>query len=190
MDVLLASSGLGITAPLWILAGAAVRLTSRGPILYAARRVGLHGKVFSMYKFRTMRLDTGGNASTITAAGDPRITHVGRVLRATKIDELPQLINVLRGEMSLVGPRPEAPEFVSLADPRQREILSVRPGITGPSQLAHRHEEQELDYSRVEEQYRTEILPRKVESDLRYVRNRSLWRDLRLIMTTVRRLFS
>jgi lipopolysaccharide/colanic/teichoic acid biosynthesis glycosyltransferase len=189
-DVVLAMITLAITIPIWAGAAIAVRLSSPGPILYGGRRVGTYGKPFVMYKFRTMRVGCNETPALITAAGDARVTRVGRILRRSKIDELPQLVNVLRGEMSIVGPRPELPEFVSLDNPKQKEVLSVRPGITGPTQIAYRHEERRLDLARVEEQYRHELLPEKIESDLQYVRSRSLRQDLRLIMMTVRSLFS
>jgi lipopolysaccharide/colanic/teichoic acid biosynthesis glycosyltransferase len=131
-----------------------------------------------------MRADAETRGLKVTAFGDPRVTPIGRVLRATKLDELPQLVNVLRGEMSLVGPRPEAPEYVDLYDERQREVLSVRPGITGPTQIRFRDEESLLQGPDVEAAYLA-LLPQKLEIDLDYVHNRSLVQDLTLLLATV-----
>jgi lipopolysaccharide/colanic/teichoic acid biosynthesis glycosyltransferase len=184
LDVLVASSVLVVAAPLWGVIAVVVRYTSPGPILYAGRRVGLNGRPFAMYKFRTMRVGADRSGPGITGSRDPRVTPVGRLLRATKLDELPQLVNVVQGDMSLVGPRPEAPEYVALYDDRQRRVLTVRPGITGPTQLLYRHEERLLQAADVDHQYRTELLPKKLESDLRYVADRTLWGDIRLIVAT------
>lgn len=191
LDLVVGAALTLLTAPLWIGIALAIRFTSPGPILYAGRRIGRDGKPFSIYKFRTMRADADRVGPGITAADDPRITRVGRLLRTSKLDELPQLINVLRGEMSLVGPRPEAPEYVQLYDDRQRAVLSMRPGITGPTQLAYRHEERMLlqlaQGGDVERQYREVLMPRKLESDLEYVRSSSILADVRYIAATVRR---
>jgi lipopolysaccharide/colanic/teichoic acid biosynthesis glycosyltransferase len=183
-DVTLAAMALALTAPLWLAVGAVIRLTSPGPVLYAGRRVGKGGAVFQMYKFRSMRTGADRLGPAVTGAGDPRVTSIGRLLRRTKIDELPQLLNVLRGEMSLVGPRPEAPQYVARYDERQRQVLSVRPGITGPTQLRYRHEEQLLPQADLERVYCTEIMPRKLEMDLEYVRTHTLWTDLRVLCAT------
>jgi lipopolysaccharide/colanic/teichoic acid biosynthesis glycosyltransferase len=188
MDVLLSLWSIGVTSPLWLLCSGAVRLSSPGPILYRDLRVGRAGRTFRMYKFRTMRWAAESMGVPITGAGDERVTQVGRVLRTTKLDELPQLLNVLRGDMSLVGPRAEAPEYVNLADERHRLVLSVRPGITGPTQLRYRHEEKLLVGVDVDTQYRSEILPLKLESDLTYVATPSLWRDALILSATARRL--
>jgi lipopolysaccharide/colanic/teichoic acid biosynthesis glycosyltransferase len=188
LDVALAALGIALSAPLWAGITVAVRLSSDGPILYAGPRIGKNGVLFSMYKFRTMWRNADRLGPAVTAADDPRITSIGRWLRATKVDELPQLLNVLRGEMSLVGPRPEAPEYVAHYDDRQRRVLSVRPGITGPTQLAYRHEEQLLRHSGVVDVYLRELMPRKLEMDLLYVERRNLWLDVRLLVSTLCRL--
>ena len=177
-----------VTAPLGLLVAAAIRFTSPGPVVYAGRRMGKDGKPFLMYKFRSMQVSGDGRGPGITAADDPRITRVGRILRAAKIDELPQLVNVVRGEMSLVGPRPEAPEYVALYDQRQREVLQVRPGMTGPTQLLYRHEELLLHHDTVHQQYQAELMPRKLESDLQYVYDHPFWHDVVLLLRTVGRL--
>lgn len=189
VDILLAGSGLILTVPLSLAIALAVRLTSQGPVLYAGTRVGKYGRPFLMYKFRTMRSGAELVGPAITAARDPRVTQVGRLLRLSKLDELPQLINVVRGDMSLVGPRPEAPQYVALYDERQRQVLTVRPGITGPTQLRFRFEETLLPVGNADRYYRTELLPRKLESDLEYVRTRTFWHDVQLLAETVIRLF-
>ncbi len=186
-DLVLATGLLWVTAPFWGIIALAIRLTSAGPVLYAGRRVGMGGNEFLMYKFRTMHRDADRVGPAVTAAGDPRITSVGRLLRLSKLDELPQLLNVLRGEMSLVGPRPEVPEYVALYDDRQRQVLSVRPGITGPTQILFRHEEQLLQHGDIDRQYR-ELFPRKLESDLRYAAHHSPVGDAVILMQTVRSL--
>jgi lipopolysaccharide/colanic/teichoic acid biosynthesis glycosyltransferase len=187
-DLLVSILLLIVTAPLGLLVGVAIRFTSPGPVVYAGRRVGKDGKPFLMYKFRSMRVSGDGTGPGITAANDPRITRLGHVLRATKIDEWPQLVNVVRGEMSLVGPRPEAPEYVALYDQRQREVLRIRPGVTGPTQLLYRREEMLLQHDTVLQQYGAEIMPRKLEMDLLYVDYHPFWQDVVLLLRTAGRL--
>ncbi len=162
----------------------AVRLDSPGPILYRAVRVGRHGHPFTMLKFRTMRVSAEG--PPITAAGDDRVTRVGARLRRHRLDEFPQLWNVIVGTMAPVGPRPEDPRYVDLDDPIQMIVLSVLPGITGPSQLAFRGEAELLARGDLDEIYRTEILPAKLEIDRRYVDERSFLGDLRYVAATLR----
>ncbi len=190
MDVVIAAALLVALMPVGIAIAVLVRLSSPGPVLYAGRRVGKDGEVFQMYKFRSMRNGADREGTAVTGAGDPRVTTVGRFLRATKLDELPQLLNVLRGEMSLVGPRPEAPRYVSLYDERQRGVLAVRPGVTGPTQLQYRHEERLLAADDVEELYCDRVLPRKLEMDLIYVETRSLRNDVQCLLATAGKLFA
>ncbi len=182
-DVVCALLGLLLLAPLAALAALAVAAESRGGVLHAARRVGRGGVPFTMWKLRTMRQGAGG---PLTAGGDARITRVGAALRRLRLDEWPQLWNVLRGEMSLVGPRPEDPSLVDLRDRRWTRVLSVRPGITGPTQLAWAAREPGLlrGADRVAT-YRREILPAKLASDVRYVEGRSIRGDLRLLAATL-----
>jgi lipopolysaccharide/colanic/teichoic acid biosynthesis glycosyltransferase len=170
--------------PLFLLVAAMVLVLDGRPVLYRAERVGRHGRTFRLLKFRTMRPDAAGAA--VTGASDPRITPVGRVLRRTKLDELPQLLNVLRGDMDLVGPRPEDPRFVALYSPAEREVLSVRPGITSPAAVRYRHEESLLAGAAgaCDEVYVAEIMRPKLELDLEYVRNRSLSLDLAVLVHT------
>jgi lipopolysaccharide/colanic/teichoic acid biosynthesis glycosyltransferase len=137
-----------------------------------------------MYKFRSMRRDAAAQGPAITGARDPRVTRAGRVLRSTRIDELPQLWNVLRGDMSLVGPRPEDPAFAALYTPQQRAVLTLRPGITGPAQVVFADEARLLRPGHVHEDYVTRVLPAKLAIDLDYVAAPSLRRDLRVLWAT------
>jgi lipopolysaccharide/colanic/teichoic acid biosynthesis glycosyltransferase len=166
-----------------------IRLTSPGPILYRAWRVGRGGREFTLYKFRSMVVGAEKNGPGITAADDPRITPVGRILRRTKLDELPQLWNVLRGDMSLVGPRPEDPRYVAFYLPEQRRVLSVRPGITSLASIEYRHEEDSLRCAGCEERYIQEVMPAKLAMDLRYVEQATLPGDIVIILRTLRALF-
>jgi lipopolysaccharide/colanic/teichoic acid biosynthesis glycosyltransferase len=176
----------GIAALPVVAAGALlVRLESPGPIFYRAERVGRDGALFRMYKLRTMVVGADAAGPAITGAGDPRITRAGAVLRRTKIDELPQLFNVLAGDMSLVGPRPEHPDFVRLYDERQRQVLSVRPGMTSAASVRFHDEELQLSGSDVEADYRKRILPAKLEIDLGYVERSSSAEDLRILGRTL-----
>lgn len=189
LDVVFSSVGLVVTSPLMIAAAVAVRATSDGPVLFKQARVGRSGRSFDILKFRSMavRAESSTGLRLVTVGGDSRVTRVGAILRATKIDELPQLWNVLRGDMSLVGPRPEVPEYVELWDPSLRDIiLSVRPGITDPASIAFRRESEMLE--RQEDQaahYREVILPAKTLMYADYVRSRSLSGDLRILAATI-----
>lgn len=182
---MLAALGLLAVSPVLVVVAALVRWQSPGRALFRHRRVGLGGREFEVWKLRTMAAGSE-RGRPLTGAADSRITPVGRVLRKWKIDELPQLVNVLRGEMALVGPRPEVPSIVAGYTEEQREVLSVRPGVTGPSQIHWRNEEEcyppGVD---IEAYYLAEILPRKVASDLEYVRTRSLLRDLGYLWQTL-----
>ncbi|HEX7833603.1 MAG TPA: sugar transferase [Thermoanaerobaculia bacterium] len=177
-DIAVSAIGLLVLAPLFVLIAIAVG----PPVFYRARRVGRHGREFAMLKFRSMRFASEGAA--ITMQGDARVTRVGRVLRRTKLDELPQLVNVLRGEMSFVGPRPEDPRYVAMYDDEQRRVLDVRPGITSAASLAYRNEESMLTS---EQQYIETIMPAKLKIDLEYERSRTFANDLRLIIRTILR---
>jgi lipopolysaccharide/colanic/teichoic acid biosynthesis glycosyltransferase len=188
-----AVSGLGLLllSPVLIVVAILVKLTSRGPALYRQNRVGRRGELFRIAKFRTMRerVITGPQ---ITTGDDPRITPIGRVLRRFKVDELPQLWNVLAGDMSLVGPRPEVPGYVAQYSDAQRQILNVRPGITDPASIAYRDEETLLaGHPDPEAYYRETILPDKLEMNLEYVEHIRLSGDLALLLRTIGRvLFS
>lgn len=184
-DVAASGIGLIVLSPILAVIACAVRLNSRGPVFYRARRVGQHGKEFRLYKFRSMVADADQRGSRITRAEDNRITSVGRFLRRAKLDELPQLINVLRGEMSLVGPRPEDPRYVELYTPKQREILQYRPGITSMASFKYRNEEQLLSGEEWEQLYIGEVMPAKLTIDLDYSRRATLFTDIWLIFRTV-----
>lgn len=184
-DLIASAVGLLLLSPLLLLIAAAVRLESHGPALHRAVRVGRGRREFTLYKFRTMVLNAAEAGPGITVSADPRVTRVGRVLRRAKLDELPQLINVLRGEMSIVGPRPEDPRYVALYSPEQREVLTVRPGITSPASVRFRDEEALLSGSDWEQRYIEEIMPAKLALDLEYVRHASLRRDLAVLWKTL-----
>ncbi len=191
VDCLIAGLGLIVLAPLMAVIALLIKLDSPGGVFFAHERVGRYGRKFKVLKFRTMVQDAPKRGGAITAGHDPRITRIGRILRATKLDELPQLWNVLKGEMSLVGPRPEVEQYVQLWEPQLRElVLSVRPGITGLTQIRYRHEERLLaQQSDPEKYYREVLLPLKLASDAEYVRRRSLLLDLYLLVRTFIALF-
>jgi lipopolysaccharide/colanic/teichoic acid biosynthesis glycosyltransferase len=184
LDLTLAVPALVAAGPLLCTFALAMRVTGdRGPFLYRARRVGEGGRMFTVLKVRTMRADRDGRR--LTLADDPRITSLGRFLRRFRLDELPQLVNVVRGEMSLVGPRPEDPHFVDLADPLHHFVFTARPGITGLAQLEFHDEARLMKGFDPEERYRTVILPAKLQLDARYLRDRSLRLDLEIIGRTL-----
>jgi lipopolysaccharide/colanic/teichoic acid biosynthesis glycosyltransferase len=189
-DVAGAAVALVLAGPLLLLCAAAVRLESRGPVFFRQWRVGQNGKPFQVIKLRTMVPGADKQGPKITASGDPRITRVGRILRKTKMDELPQLFNVLRNEMSLVGPRPEVPEYTVKYSLAERKVLDVTPGITGPASLAHLNEE-ELLAGRTDKEhfYVSTIMRRKLQIDLNYCRRISFFEDLKYILLTVGALF-
>lgn len=189
-DIVCAGLGLLILSPLLLSLALWIKWDSPGPVLFRQERVGRFGKPFYIHKFRSMRVDAPTLGPQITVGEDPRITRSGRVLRAAKLDELPQLWDVLRGAMSLVGPRPEVPRYVALYTPAQRElVLSVRPGITDPASLQFRNESEVLARAvDPEREYAEVILPAKLKLAGEYVRQASLWTDIRLILATLRRI--
>lgn len=167
-----------------------IRMESRGSPLYAQRRVGLRGRPFSMFKLRSMVRDADQKGALLTVGRDARITRVGRVLRATKLDELPQLWNVLRGDMSLVGPRPEVARYVDLYTLEQRRVLDVRPGITDPASFAMFNESEMLArVSDVHSFYVSRLMPEKIRINLEYAARATLATDLMLILATVGKIF-
>lgn len=184
-DVVMAGLGLCLMAiPMGFIA-LIVRITSGTPVLFRHRRIGRNGVPFEVLKYRTMLPSADGPA--ITVGGDPRVTSVGRVLRRTKLDELPQLLNVLRGEMSIVGPRPEIERYVLEYPEEFARILRVRPGITDPASVMFRDEEAVLASSDdPEAEYRRVILPAKLVLASVYVANRSVWEDMRIVARTIR----
>ena len=192
-DLIVALLVLVVTSPIVLVAAIAVKLESRGPAFYSGPRVGRNGEPFRIHKLRTMSAHADGLGPAVTAADDLRVTGVGRLLRRTKADELPQLVNVLKGEMSLVGPRPEHPDYVKHYTPEQRAGLTVRPGMTGPSALAFIDEEEILRGGDPETTYLNVVMPQKLALDLDYVKTASFGGDLRILLATaalvVRRVF-
>jgi len=184
-DIVGAAVGLLILAPVFLLIAIAIVLDDRGPVFYRATRVGWNGRSFRLYKFRSMRVGADRKGPGITVSGDARVTRVGRRLRRSKLDELPQLINVLSGDMSLVGPRPEDARYVALYSEAQRYVLSVRPGITGAASLQFRDEESLLQGPDWEQTYRNEVMPAKLSAELEYLARRSVWSDLGLVIRTI-----
>jgi lipopolysaccharide/colanic/teichoic acid biosynthesis glycosyltransferase len=185
VDIVLGSVALVVAAPIMLAMALAMRLGGDGgPFLFRAVRVGEGGKTFTVLKVRTMSADAQG--AGITGQGDPRVTRLGRVLRRYRLDELPQLINVLRGEMSLVGPRPEDPKFVDWSDPVHRRVFTAKPGITGLAQLEFHDEARWLVGPDIEDQYRNMVLPAKLQLDVRYLEQRSLLLDLKIMLRTAR----
>lgn len=180
-----------IALPLWLAVAMAIKLDSPGPVFHRATRIGKGGKSFTLYKFRTMVADAPWRGPGITQRDDPRITRVGRFLRKFKIDEMPQLINVLKGEMSIVGPRPEDPRYVAHYTPEQRRVLSVRPGMASPAFVEYRHEEELLAAAGddVERVYLTQILPDKLRLDLDYIEQQSFLGDLAVLAQAAHSLF-
>jgi len=184
MDVLASILGLVAVSPILAVAALAVRLTSAGPILFRQLRLGQHGRPFEILKFRSM--STGLAGPSVTSGGDARVTAVGRVLRRSKIDELPQLWNVLVGDMSLVGPRPELKEFVELFEADYARILSVRPGITDYAAVEYRDEEAVLAASAdPQAAYVKEVLPAKIKLYHRYLEEMSMKTDVTLLLRTL-----
>lgn len=183
-DVAVSGLSLMLTSPVIAAAAIAIKVSSRGPVFYKGPRVGRDEKVFQIYKLRTMTVGADSLGPAVTSARDGRVTTVGRFLRLTKADELPQLLNVLRGEMSLVGPRPEHPRYVERYPADQRDSLTVRPGMTGPSSLAFIDEEEMLEGPDPEATYVDRILPRKLALDREYVRTATFSGDLRILART------
>lgn len=185
-DLLVAICVLILLAPLFVLCAIFNKLLSPGPIFYKARRVGRNETVFDMYKFRSMIINADSIGIALTAYEDQRITPIGRFLRRWKLDEVPQLVNVLKGQMSIVGPRPEAPDYVFHYTDQQKQVLSVRPGITGPAQFAHRYEEQMLKGQiEPEKFYLSQIMPKKIAIDLEYIQKRTIATDMWWLLKTV-----
>ncbi len=185
MDLALGCLGLAVVAPVFLVLYLAMRITGdRGPFLYRATRVGKGGRSITVLKIRTMV--QGSDGSRLTSAGDARITRVGGALRRYRIDELPQLINVVRGDMSLVGPRPEDPSFVDLSDPIHRKVFTALPGITGLAQLEYHDEARSLSRPDAEQHYRDVILPAKLRLDVEYLDHRSIAMDVRIVLRTLR----
>ena len=184
-DLLMAVLGLVIFSPLLFIIALAIKVSDGGSIFYRQWRVGRWGRLFQIWKFRTMKEGADRVGPGVTRDGDPRITALGRWLRKTKLDELPQLWNVLSGEMSFVGPRPEVPQYVARYTADQSAILGLKPGITDLATLEFINEEEMLrNATDVESFYLLYCVPKKVELNLRYARQASLWQDLKIIFRT------
>jgi lipopolysaccharide/colanic/teichoic acid biosynthesis glycosyltransferase len=189
-DIIVSLVALGVLMPVFLVAAVAIKLDSRGPVIFRQRRIGRRFRPFFIYKFRTMVQDAPSLGMSITVGEDHRITRVGRFLRRTKLDELPQLINVVKGEMALVGPRPEVPEYVELFHKDYEEILKVRPGITDLASLKYCDEAAILGCSEnAEEEYVRHVLPEKIQLAKDYIKQSSILFDIILIFRTLLRLF-
>jgi lipopolysaccharide/colanic/teichoic acid biosynthesis glycosyltransferase len=186
VDVILAAIGLFLLFPLLAALALLVKLSSTGPAFFRQQRVGCAGKIFRVIKFRSMFVDAERRGLLLTSIRDPRVTPIGRVLRRLKLDELPQLWNVLTGDMSMVGPRPEVACYVESYSPAQRQVLSVRPGITDPASIIYCQEEDLLGRQPDPDRYYREVvLPAKLALNLKYLSHMSFAYDLRLLLRTV-----
>lgn len=185
-DIAVSAAGLACLGPVLIVIVVLIKRDSPGPVFFRQERIGLHGKPFRIHKFRTMTVAQPGSAMQITVGHDARITRIGGVLRHYKLDELPQLIDVLLGTMSLVGPRPEVPKYVALyPEPTKSIVLSVRPGITDLASIEYRSESDLLGQSSNPEQtYIEEVMPAKLRYCVQYVQQQNLWLDIQIIART------
>ncbi len=185
-DLLFAGCGLLLLSPAFLVLAALVKLADRGPVLFRQQRVGQGERLFWILKFRSMVADGERLGLSVTKDGDPRITRIGRFLRKSKLDELPQLWNVFRGEMSFVGPRPEVPRYVAKYSEAQRQVLALKPGITDLATLEFRNEEELLRMAPDTEQfYLAYCVPRKIELNLAYAESASRWEDTKIILRTL-----
>lgn len=185
-DILFSVFGLVLFSPVFLVVAILIKAGGRGPVFFVQDRVGMNFKPFRLYKFRTMVKDAEGAGPSVTASGDPRITGLGKVLRKTKLDELPQLVNVLKGDMSFVGPRPEVSRYVEVFRKEYLDILSIRPGITDYAAIAFSDEESLLRRHRdPEDAYVREVLPAKMILYKKYLNEKSLLTDLKIIVMTI-----
>ncbi|HEY1064474.1 MAG TPA: sugar transferase [Pirellulales bacterium] len=188
-DLAVAAPGLVLLAPALVIIAVLVKLSSRGPAIFRQTRVGRHGRPFTLYKFRSMVVDAESRGGQLTGSNDARITSVGAWLRKLKLDELPQLWNVIRGEMSLVGPRPEVPRYVERYSPEQRRVLELTPGVTDPASLRYFDEGELLAQADDPESlYVREIMPEKIHLNLEYQRRATIWSDLGIVLATLARM--
>jgi len=191
LDVIVSGIALIASAPILFVIAVAIRSTSPGPVLFRQWRLGLNGKPFQLMKFRTMRIENSGPG--VTRSGDSRVTRLGKWLRQWKLDELPQLINVFRGDMSIVGPRPDLEQFWQQVTDVERQALAAKPGLTGAATLAFRNEEEllaEVPESELPQYYVRDLLPRKARLDCEYATQATFWSDCRISMKTVLCIFS
>ncbi len=192
-DLFFASIGLAILSPLFLVVAVAIKLESRGPVFYRGVRVGLHGRHFRIFKFRSMIVNAEKAGASSTALKDARVTRCGAFIRRFKLDELAQLINVFLGDMSLVGPRPEVQKFVDLYSEEEKAILSVRPGMTDWASIRFHNEGDIIEASGIpdaDEAYARLIRPEKLRLQLEYVREHNTWVDIKIIFATILTLFS
>ena len=188
-DLIAATLGLVVLSPLFLVVAIAIKMGSPGPVFFRQERVGRGAVPFRMHKFRSMRPDAEKLGGPLTVGADPRITRVGAFLRATKLDELPQLIDVIKGDMALVGPRPEVPRYVAHYTPEQRRVLDVRPGITDPASIRYRDESEVLAKAADPERtYVEEVMPHKLAINLEYQARRTLLSDIGVIFATLARI--
>ena len=184
-DLFFSILGVIILLPFIIIIGILIKVTSDGPILFKQIRVTKDGKLFNIYKFRTMKNNSEGNKQ-ITVGNDSRITSIGRMLRKTKLDELPQLFNVIKGEMSLVGPRPEVPKYVELYTEEQKNILKVHAGITDYASIYFSNESELLGKAKNPDKYYIEkIMPYKIKLNQKYIENMGIMTDMKIIFLTI-----
>ena len=190
-DIFFAAAGLIILSPVFIITAVIIKLDSKGPVIYKQSRVGKGNRDFQLYKFRSMKPDSDVSGLLTVGGRDPRITTSGYYLRKFKLDELPQLINVLKGEMSFVGPRPEVRKYVDIYTEDQKKVLSVSPGITDVASIKYRNENELLEKADDPERFYVEnIMPDKISLNLEYIDQRSLYKDLKVILKTLSAVFT
>ncbi len=189
-DIIISVFAIIILSPLFLLISIVIKLTSNGPIFFIQDRIGLNGSVFKIIKFRTM-INDHNSLNVVSIKNDSRITVVGKILRKYKLDEIPELINVLFGSMSLVGPRPDVPGYVDLLKGENRKILTLKPGITGPASLKYFNEEEILSSKKNPKHYNDKIIfPDKVKINLDYYYKNNIWIDIKIIFATIFKFFN
>ena len=185
-DFIVSLIGCIVLMPIYILIAILIKIDSRGPIFFKQKRVGQYGKIFKILKYRTMVVDAENIGKQITVGDDKRITKIGKFLRKYKLDELPQLFNVLKGEMSLVGPRPEVPKYVELYNYEEKKVLNLKPGITDFASIEYRDENEILGkVDNPEEYYINVIMKHKLELNLKYINNNNIFIDINIILKTL-----
>jgi lipopolysaccharide/colanic/teichoic acid biosynthesis glycosyltransferase len=188
-DIVASAIGLLVLWPVFLVIAVLITLEDGGPVFYRQERIGYKGRPFKIWKFRTMVVNADKLGKPLTVGRDPRITRVGYWLRKFKLDELPQLLNVLLGEMSLVGPRPEVPQYVALYTPEQRKVLDLVPGITDPASIKFANEAELLaEASNPEKFYIEHIMPTKIRLNMEYASHATLWSDILVILKTLVRI--
>ncbi len=188
-DIIFSILVIVILAPVFLIVAILVKLSSRGPIIFKQKRVGKNARLFNLYKFRTMYLNSE-KEGLLTPGNDKRITPIGKLLRLYKLDELPQFFNVLKGDMSIVGPRPEVEKYVNLYDDEQKKILLVKPGITDYASLVYINEGEKLAQANDPEHYYiNHIMPEKIKLSLQYMEHKNFTNDLYIILITIMRIF-